>query len=170
MAGIIYELLEVLEEQKECYEGLYTLAEYKEQALVEKQLEVLTQIVAKEEEFVGRVNLLNRKRESLVKDIGIVTGLDSKTLTVTTIIEKLGKDNPVSSQLEVLKHDLLDIMKKVKKQNTLNETLIKQSLEIIDFSVNAISAMQGFAHTGSYDQPGKGVNMQRQQSLFDKKQ
>ena len=38
MAGIIYDLVDVLAEQKACYEGLITLATYKTEAVVEKNL------------------------------------------------------------------------------------------------------------------------------------
>ena len=37
MAGIIYDLAEVLEAQKECYEGLVVLAQYKTDAVTQKK-------------------------------------------------------------------------------------------------------------------------------------
>ena len=47
MAGIVYELIDVLDAQVECYEGLNTLAKYKEQAIVEKNLQLLEEASTK---------------------------------------------------------------------------------------------------------------------------
>ena len=69
MAGIIYELIDVLEEQKECYEGLNTLATYTENAVINKNIEFLQEVVKTEEQFIGRINNLEKKRESLMQDI-----------------------------------------------------------------------------------------------------
>ncbi|MBE6024481.1 MAG: flagellar protein FlgN, partial [Cellulosilyticum sp.] len=69
MAGIIYDLIDVLEEEKECYEGLNTLASYTEHAVVNKNIEFLQEVVKTEEEFTGRISNLEKKRESLMQDI-----------------------------------------------------------------------------------------------------
>ena len=61
MAGIIYELIDVLEEQKECYEGLNTLATYTENAVINKNIEFLQEVVKTEEQFIGRINNLEKK-------------------------------------------------------------------------------------------------------------
>ncbi len=170
MAGIIYELIEVLEEQKECYEGLLTLAKYKQDAVVDKKLDLLQEIVITEEQFVGRVNTLDKKREVLLKDISIVTGMAYKTLSITRIVEKLGEENETSQKLLEIKNNLNIIIQEIKKQNELNTVLINQSLELIDFTINAIGSTKGYTHVGSYNKPGEDPNTERQQSFFDKKQ
>lgn len=170
MAGIIYELIEVLEEQKECYEGLFTLAQYKQDAVVNKNLQLLEEIIATEEQFVGRVNLLDKKREILLKDISIVTGMQYNKLNVSSIIEKIGKENESSQKLLKIKDELAIIIEKLKKQNELNTILINQSLEFVDFTINAIGSTKGYTHVGSYNKPGEDLKTERQQSFFDKKQ
>ncbi len=170
MAGIIYELIEVLEGQQECYEGLLTLAKYKQDAVVSKNLELLQEIVTTEEQFVGRVNILDKKREVLLKDIAIVTGMDYNKLNVSSIIEKLGSENETSQKLLKIKEDLMAIIEELRKQNELNTMLIDQSLEFVDFTLNAIGSTKGFTHVGSYNRPGVDPSLERQQSFFDKKQ
>ena len=170
MAGIIYELIEVLEEQKECYEGLLMLAQYKQDAVVNKNLELLQEIIATEEQFVGRANLLDKKRETLLKDISIVTGMSYNKLNVTSIVEKVGKENETSQRLLKIKGELGVIIEKLKKQNEFNTLLIDQSLEFVDFTINAIRSTKGYAHVGSYNKPGEDQNLERQPSFFDKKQ
>jgi len=170
MAGIIYELIDILEEQKECYEGLYTLAKYKQDAVVNKDLSLLQEIVTTEEQFVGRVSTLDKKREVLLKDISIVTGMAYNKLNVSSIVEKLGRENEASQKLLKVKDELRTLGQKLKKQNELNTILINQSLELVDFTINAIGSTKGYSHVGSYNRPGEEPSTERQQSFFDKKQ
>lgn len=170
MAGIVYELIEVLEGQIECYEGLYTLAKYKQDAVVGKDLALLQEIVTREEEFVGRVSSLDKKREVLLKDISIVTGMDYNKLNVSSIVTKLGTKNETSQKLLKIKDELSKLIQNLKKQNELNTILINQSLELVDFTINAIGSTKGYTHVGSYAKPGEDPKSERQQSFFDKKQ
>ena len=170
MAGIIYELIEVLKEQSECYEGLLTLANYKQEALVNKNLELLQEIVTREEEFIGRGSTLDKRREVLLKDISIVTSMDYKKLNITQIVEKLGKDNEASQKLLELKADLTSIIQKLRQQNELNAVLINHSLEFVDFTINAIGSTKGYPPLGGYNKPGAEPDIDRQESFFDKKQ
>lgn len=140
MAGIIYDLVNILEQQKECYEGLYTLATYKTQAIVDKEIDFLQDVVNREEEFLGRMAILEKKRELTFKDIALVTGINPKTITVTIIIQKMGEHLDVSKTLIKLRDDLLKIINKVKKENDHNKLLLEQSIEFVNFSLTAITS------------------------------
>lgn len=178
MAGIAYELIDILKKQKECYEGLITLAEYKKNAIVNKNIEFLQEVVKTEEQFVGRLDSLDNKRDSLMKDIAIVIGMDYKRITVTAIINKLGEENDAAKELIVLRNETKELLEQLKKQSEVNKYLLKQSLEIVDFMINAVGSTKGYVHTGNYSNlNGKFNNdgeeimdMQREQSIFDQKQ
>ncbi|MBP3889450.1 MAG: flagellar protein FlgN [Cellulosilyticum sp.] len=170
MAGIIYELIDVLDEERECYEGLNTLASYTENAVVNKNIEFLQEVVKTEEEFVGRVSSLEKQRESLMQDIAIVTGMKYQNLTITAIIDKIGPATEVGQKLTKLRDDTRQELEKLKVQSHLNKQLLTDSLELVDFMVNALGATQGYSHVGNYNRPGEDMAIQRQHSLFDKKQ
>lgn len=170
MAGIIYDLIEVLEQEKECYEGIDTLSDYTQIAVVNKNIEFLQEVVKTEETFIGRLSLLEKKRESVMKDIAIVTGMNFRNITVAAIIEKIGKDTEVGQKLSVLREEIRTQLDEIKAKSELNKQLLKDSLELVDFTINAIGSMKGFSHVGSYSKPGEDMALQRQQSLFDKKQ
>ncbi|MGL6173163.1 MAG: flagellar protein FlgN [Cellulosilyticaceae bacterium] len=169
MAGIIYDLVDILEQQKECYEGLLTLATYKTDAVTKKELELLTQIVHREEEFIGRVNLLDKKRESVIKDIALVTGLQYKDVTVTKIVTKLGEKVDATKDLIKLREAILATIEQLKKQNAINEMIIKQSLEFVDFTVNALRSTRIAGPSANYSRPGSYTGEQNK-SFFDTKQ
>lgn len=170
MAGIIYELIDVLDEEKECYEGLNTLASYTENAVVNKNIEFLQEVVKTEEEFIGRISTLENKRESLMQDIAIVTGMKQKDITVTAIIEKVGPGTEVGQTLTKLRDEIREQLEILKKQSNLNKQLLTDSLELVDFMVTAIGSTQGYSHVGNYNRPGEDMAIQRQYSIFDKKQ
>ncbi|MGL4362145.1 MAG: flagellar protein FlgN [Cellulosilyticaceae bacterium] len=169
MAGIIYELMGVLEDQKECYEGLLTLAKYKTDAIVNKDIKLLTEVMDSEEQFVGRVQQLDEKREGYLKDIALVTGLPYKGITVTMIIEKMGNSLDISQQLVELKNQLVEIIEKLKVQNDLNKQLLQQSLEFVDFTINAIKTTQLMPMNVNYGREGD-TSIEGPISFFDHKQ
>lgn len=169
MAGIIYDLVNILKEQKECYEGLVTLATYKTEGVANKTLELITQVVEKEEEFIGRLNILEKRRETTLKDIALVTGMDYSQMTVTKIIDKMGMELEVSKELIEVKKDILDAIKRLEEQNKLNKLLIDQSLEFVNFSVNALQSAQTGVSNANYGRPGQDMSLETQ-SFFDKKQ
>ena len=170
MAGIIYELVDVLEEEKECYEGLNQLADYTKTAVVNKNIEFLKEVIETEEQFVGRLNLLGKKRESLMNDIAIVTGTRSKGITITLIIEKIGKDTEMGIKLAELRDSIKGLLGEIKEKSDFNKQLLSDSLEIVDFMVNAIRGTKGYVQVGNYSKAGEELNVERQQRIFDRTQ
>lgn len=169
MAGIIYELKDLLAEQLECYEGLCTLATYKTQAVANKEMRFLTDIIEREEEFVGRIQLLDTHRESLMKDMAIVMGLESRAITLTQIIDKVGKEQEVSQELMTCRTQILEAMAKLKEQNKLNKQVIEHSLEFVEFTLNAIKSTQYTQTSINYVKPGTDQQLESL-STFDQKQ
>ncbi|OON99219.1 MAG: hypothetical protein ATN35_00225 [Epulopiscium sp. Nele67-Bin004] len=166
MAGVVNELIEVLSNQKECYEGLYTLSTYKAKAIVEKDIDFLKEVIEREEQFVGRVSLLERKRDSLFKDIAMLTGLDYKHLTVTKLVDKMGHQLDVSKELISLRESLIIEIEKVRKHNEHVKELIEQSLEFVEFTLNAIQTTRLSGIEVNYSRAGyqNDVEVKR---LFD---
>lgn len=171
MAGIVYELIEVLEEQKECYEGLITLATYTEHAIINKNISFLQEVVATQETFIGRLSQLDKKRESLMKDVSIVLGVPYTQMSVTKIIKGLGENSEVGQQLVDLRKDIKEQMTLLRRKNTLNKQLLMDSLELVNFMVNAIGSTKGCSHVGNYGRSHEGgIQVERQSHLFDQRQ
>ncbi|MBE6024133.1 MAG: flagellar protein FlgN, partial [Cellulosilyticum sp.] len=123
-----------------------------------------------EEEFTGRISNLEKKRESLMQDIAIVTGMKYPQVTVTSIIEKVGPDTEVGQKLTKLRDETRIELDSLKRQSDLNKQLLTDSLDLVNFMVNALGSTQGYSHVGNYNRPGEDMAIQRQQSIFDKKQ
>lgn len=169
MAGIVYDLLEILKHQQECYEGLVTLATYKTESVQNKNLELLSQIVEKEEEFIGRLNLLDKKREGMLKDIALVTGLKYEQLTLTKLMEKMGMELEISQDLLKVREEILELMEQLKAQNEMNKMILEESLDYVNFTINAIKSTKMTQIPVNYGRPGEEETLQTR-SLFDKRQ
>lgn len=168
MAGLIHDLIEVLDEQKECYEGLLTLAQYKTDSIVNREMEFLEEVLQREQEFIGRASRLEKNREDILKDISNVLNIKLKDLTISNLILKLDKTPQEQEKLRQLRNDLLEIVEEIKHHNKTNEGLLNQSLEFINFTLHAIQSMNSYPSSG-YQSKGDDLG-QPNKSFFDTKQ
>lgn len=168
MAGLIHDLIEILDEQKECYEGLLTLAQYKTDSIVNREMDFLEDVLKREQEFMGRASRLEKNREELLKDISNVLNINLKDLTISNLILKLDKTPDEQERLGQLRTDLLALVEQIKEHNTTNEALLNQSLEFIDFTLHAIQSMNTYPTSG-YQGEGEDIK-QPNASFFDAKQ
>ena len=168
MAGLIHDLITVLEQQKECYEGLLILAQYKTNSIVEREMELLEQVLKREQEFVGRAARLEKNREIVLKDISTVLNTNFSDLTVSKLITKLDKTPDEQQKLKQIREELLQIVEEIKVHNTTNEGLLQQSLGFIDFTMNALQSMNTHVSPG-YGEKGDD-SKQQDISFFDTKQ
>ncbi len=168
MAGLIHDLIEILEEQKDCYAGLLTLAQYKTDSIVNREMEFLEEVLKREQEFIGRASRLEKNREEILKDVSNVLNIRFKELTISNLILKLDKTPDEQERLRKLRVELIDIIEEIKRHNATNEGLINQSLEFVDFTLNAIQSMNAYPSSGYQD---KGDDRQQPNtSFFDTKQ
>lgn len=168
MAGLIHDLIEILGEQKECYEGLLTLAKYKTDSIVNREMDILEQVLKREQEFIGRASRLEKNREEILKDISNVLNISFKELTIANLILSLDKTPDEQEELRQLRQELIDIVEQIKQHNMTNEGLINQSLEFIEFTLNAIQSMNSYPSSG-YQEQGDD-KQQPNTSFFDAKQ
>lgn len=168
MAGLIHDLIEVLVDQKECYAGLLTLAKYKTDSIVNREMETLQEVLKREQEFVGRSARLEKSREEILKDISNVLNVNLQELTISSLVLKLNKTPEEQVKLRKLRNELLNIIEEIKRQNETNEGLLNQSLEFIDFTLHAIQSMNSQPSSG-YEDKGDDVG-QESISFFDAKQ
>lgn len=168
MAGLIHDLIEVLDDQKECYAGLLTLAKYKTDSIVNREMAFLEDVLKREQEFIGRSARLEKNREQILQDISNVLNINYRELTISSLVLKLDKTPKQQVKLKKLRDELLTIIEEIKRQNKTNEGLLNQSLEFIDFTLHAIQSMNTQPAPG-YEDQGHDRG-QESKSFFDAKQ
>ncbi len=171
MASLIEELIDTLGKEAEHYNELIEIAENKTRVIVSNDLVALQEITVKEQYMVEKINSLDKRREEIVKNIGIVVNKDPSTINIKYVIEMMEKQPKEKKHLcEV--HDLLKkTIRRLVEINNHNKSLIQQSLEMIEFNMNFIQSTrmspgnQGYNKGASqFDMPGVHT------SMFDAKQ
>lgn len=89
MASLMENLIAVLEQESNEYEGLLSLSQKKTPVIVSGNLEELQKITDDEQELVSRINRLEKRRIETTADIANVLNRDVTTLKLANLIEML---------------------------------------------------------------------------------
>ncbi len=170
MAGLIFDMVNVLESQVILYEKILKLIESKTEIIIKGDLDALNDITKKVEDEVAKLRTLERKRLELTEDISLVLNKNKDDLTVAVLADSLDNQPDEKNRLLNVSKSLKDVMVRVKKVNDENTGLINQSLEFVDFSINLFQSAM-FTQPNTYA-PGTNQNSYEpsQQSMFDTKQ
>ena len=169
MASLIDELINVLEQENKEYETLMLLSKEKTPVIVKGDLEKLQRITQVEQEFIGKITNLEKKRTDVMNDIGTVLSKDPKTMRVVDVIEILSKQPVEQNRLSEVHDKLLTTLENFKKYNEVNANLIKESLEIIDFNLNLVTSLYQDIGIANYDKNAKSISAMGATGVFDRK-
>ena len=150
MASLIEELIAVLKQEEEVYKKLLPLEEAKIKIIYEKDLTALQRITEQEQLTVETVTALEHKRDEVIVNMGIVLNRNPKTLTLKKLIGLLEQQPKEQQELAKLHDSLTAILKKLSDANIQNQSLIEQSLEMIEFNMNLIQSTRMSPGSGSY--------------------
>ena len=152
MASLIDELISVLTEENKEYQDLVILSHEKTNVIVKGDIDYLKQITEVEQNFIGRITKLEKKRVEIVNDIGTVLCKDPKELTVKVIIGLLKGQDEVCIKLSSIYDELKLTMKNMVAVNELNQSLINQSLELVEFDLNLLQNAYHAPENANYSQ------------------
>lgn len=170
MASIIEELISTLEQEKGIYEALIPIAEEKTKVIINNDLEALQSITDKEQDVVGRIAVLERKRAEVIVNIGTVINRNPGSLNIKTLVRVLDKQPEEQRRLSELHESLTQILKRLMDINGQNKYLIEQSLEMIEFNMNFIQSSQQALGGGYTKNASDAAAAAPQAGVFDKKQ
>ncbi len=163
MAGMINDLISMLNNQAQTYEELYGLSLEKKDAIVKDNLEELQKITDLENILVSQHQRVEKKRALLMGDIAIVLGRKEKELSLATLIELMEGQNEHEELIRV-RARMRDALDKLAKSNEINSMLIQTSLEYIDYSLNVMQSSINQEFTSYSVQGGK---LKEDGNLFD---
>lgn len=170
MASLIEELITTLEKENEIYAELLPIQEKKKKVIIVNDLKALQEITVKEQEVIVQIGALEKKRQEVVRNIGIVINHDPAALDLPTMIELLEKQPEEKKRLSLVYDSLKQTVHRLVDINELNKSLIEESLDMIEFNMNFIQSTR-MSPGNNYDRNAVGVNMPIVQSgIFDAKQ
>ncbi|MDF2541052.1 MAG: hypothetical protein K0S47_770 [Herbinix sp.] len=171
MASLIEELIDTLDQEYNIYQHLIPIANQKTHIIIQNDLLALQKITRDEQDAVEKINSLEHKRETVIKNIGTVINKKSENLDLKTVIKLLENQPKEHKALSILHDNLKTTIQRLVEINNRNKSLIQQSLEMIEFNMNFIQSTRMSPGNNTYtkgasryDVPMHGAGM------FDAKQ
>ena len=141
MASLMEELLDVLGKEEKQYQELITLASEKTDAVVQGNIEHLTDVTTREQDAASVLLNLSNKRNRVLTDMATVLGQSPEEMTITKIIGYLNKQPKEQEALTRQRDRLLEAGAKMQQLNRQNEALLKQALEMVEFDLTLLRSM-----------------------------
>lgn len=150
MASLIEELVSVLENENTHYEELMEIAKDKTNIIVQGDLANLQEVTSKEQSIVDKITSLEKKRLEVIKDIATVVNTEPESITIKEVVEML-KGRPEEQNKLALIHDRLQkTLNYLASINEMNQNLIQESLEMVNFNINLINSIRQAPETANY--------------------
>ncbi len=142
MAGLVAELIDVLNNQYKLYEELLTASGHKKEAVIRNDLDAIKAATSEEQKIVGKLQKSDKARILIMKDISRVLNVKESNITVSSLADTIN-DDAEAKRLRELARNLKLVLGNVKHLNDMNSALIGNALEYIDFSMNVIRSTFG---------------------------
>lgn len=150
MASLMECLIEVLEQESREYEGLLSLSQKKTPIIVSGNLEQLQKITDDEQELVGRIARLEKKRAETTADIANVLNRDVTGLKLTNLIGMLAARPEEQQRLAAVHDRLRSAVRGLQRTNEQNRELLVNALEMVEFEMNLLQASKAAPETANY--------------------
>ena len=159
MMQSIESLAEILNMELLLYKDLLDIAVKKTDIIIQGKINELDEITKIEGNIILKLANLEDKRESSLRNFS-----KEKEITITELCKIL----PTESReiLQILQKNLKDVLNKLEQRNSLNKSLINQSLEYINSMIGFISSSLE-QDNGMYE--ATGTFRMAPSSLIDKK-
>ncbi|WP_300664505.1 flagellar protein FlgN [uncultured Acetatifactor sp.] len=172
MASLMENLIEVLGQEGDEYEGLLALSQKKMRIIASANLEDLQRITEDEQEVVGRLSRLEKKRMEVTADIANVLNKDVATMKLSNLIEMMAARPQEQAQLAEIHDRLKSVVREVQRTNEQNKELLEEALEMVEFEMNMLQATKAAPEMANYtrDAYSSGAQMGVTSGSFDAKQ
>ena len=171
MASMIDSLIEDMDKENSLYKELYTLAKKKTEAIVNSDVETLQAILKYEQAYIDKISAVEEDRLEVVDEICRVLHLSPKDVKVERIVKLLEKRPREHDRLEESYLALKRTIKSLMQINENNKTLLKASMEMIEFDINLARSAMLAPQTANYGKTATEASMMTSTiGSFDAKQ
>jgi len=127
----IDELIDVLNGEMLLYKDLYDIATKKTDVIVLGEIQELDNMTKVEGGIISKLMILEDEREKFLND-----HFDSQ-MTISQLCSILPEDD--AKKLKTVQEEFNDLLKALSNRNELNKSLLKQSIEFVNYSIGVIS-------------------------------
>ncbi len=161
--GDISKLIEILKDENKIYNDILALANKKTEMIAEENMDEISNIAKKEEEYIKQAKLIEYKREDQITAIEKSLGIE-KLSDISSLLQYVGDENIKKELIEAQK-EFASTLNELKRVNLINNTLIQDALEYINLSVNL---MMGATAEGTYGKDTANAEVQtHHKNMFD---
>lgn len=164
------DLTQVLENETVEYKKLTELSENLKEALIESDVAAVEQLTAAQEEVSNEIQSLEYKRARIMNDIAVVLNKKPEELKVSMLEETLAGQPALREKLAAVRTELKQTMDELKCVNRTNQTLLRQSMELLEFDLNLYRSMRQAPETANYNRSAVNTGDLLGSRGFDAKQ
>lgn len=135
----LYTVVEILEQLIVEHEKMLKLAGHKRDVLIKGNIDELSRILQFESRCINTIQSLELEREKHVSLYLVQRGIRKETCYLSDLIEMAEKPE-LKKSLSMCQQKLGNIMTELKEANDLNQQLIEQSLEFVNFTLEEMTA------------------------------
>lgn len=144
---VIQLLHDNLTKQVEVYRELKELADLKQKAIMNQNLQELEAVIVREEQLILEVSHLEKERLLWGDQMSQIWGGSGEELTLSILTVRYPELNDVKQELETVVTGLMDV-------HELNTQLLQQAMNIVNFTVEMLTHQD----KNIYQKPGKKEN------------
>ena len=150
MASLMENLVEILDQECTMYEKLLGLSSRKTAIIVKGDLKALAEITDEEQCVIGKIQRMDKERQTAMENIASVLNTDVNSLKLTDLITILEKRPEDQKNLAKQRDRLVTVSGNVRRVNDQNQELLLSSLEMVKFEMNIIQASKRAPQTANY--------------------
>ena len=170
MASLMDDLTQVLENETVEYKKLIELSDNLRKALIESDVSTVEQMTAAQEEVSNGIQSLESRRARIMNDIAVVLNKKPGELKVSMLEESLAGQPALKERLAAVRTELKQTMDELKRVNHTNQTLLRQSMELLEFDLNLFRSMRQAPETANYNRSAVNTGDLLGSRGFDAKQ
>jgi len=157
-------LIETINAETAAYSEVLKVAEGKTRLIIDSKSDELEELVKTEQAYSQKLEKLDARRSAAAERLAQQFKAEPKGITVSKLVSLLR--SPLSETLNASAKSLMATVAKLKDVNALNQKLIKNSLEYIEFSLNIMTATSVAGNMYGNSGQAEGV---RKNNIFDMK-
>lgn len=142
-------ILETLTKLERMHRSLLELAKQKTEYVKVGDMEQLDALLQKEQMHVAAIETLEKQRQQQVSQYLQAKGASMLDVpTMTNVID--ATEGADKQQLEQVRDSLLEVVDELKERNLLNQKLVLQSLQFVNFTLDMVRPQRHQTNTFNY--------------------
>lgn len=137
MTAMWDKLVALLNHTLNVYQALLQLSRKKREILVEAKPQELEALTKQEERLIIEAGKLEKLRLSTIQELAASLGIAPEQAVLSTLIEHA--DSDTAAELQKISQQFSGLTGELTQLNALNEKLIRQSLEFVNYNINVLS-------------------------------